>query len=207
LSLLCGKWLHTIPYMAIENFSINDSVIVSHLNKEIEQDMDSRLLNVSIKDFPNEKGYFMLWRLSVSSDSQGQRIIPIFINQEFILRPMAGKKIWDAILDTIRMISVYEGEKIDTDTQNKLRTASQEFAYDSFLTLKAEIEKRNEETHRKYLYALNLRAEAAQHIGIENIRKHKLMALSREKAEMEANYQAGKKLCPDFKLVLMVHME
>ncbi|MCL5779817.1 MAG: DEAD/DEAH box helicase [Firmicutes bacterium] len=195
------------PYLPIENFSINDPVIVGHLNKEIEQDLGGRLFNVSIKDFPNEKGYFMLWRISLTPDSQGQKIIPIFINQDFILRPMAGKKIWEAILDKDRVITVCEGEKIDIETQNKLRTASQEFAYDTFLTLKAELEKRNEETYRKYLYALNLRIEAAQRIGIENIRKHKLMALSREKAEIEANYQAGKKFCPDFKLVLIVHME
>ena len=195
------------PYLPIENFSINDPVIVGHLNKEIEQDLGGQLLNVSIKDFPNEKGYFMLWRISLTPDSQGQKIIPIFINQDFILRPMAGKKIWEAILDKDRVITVCEGEKIDIETQNKLRTASQEFAYDTFLTLKAELEKRNEETYRKYLYALNLRIEAAQRIGIENIRKHKLMALSREKAEIEANYLAGKKFCPDFKPVLIVHME
>ena len=195
------------PYLPIENFSINDPVIVGHLNKEIEQDLGGQLLNVSIKDFPNEKGYFMLWRISLTPDSQGQKIIPIFINQDFILRPMAGKKIWEAILDKDRVITVWEGEKIDIETQNKLRTASQEFAYDTFLTLKAELEKRNEETYRKYLYALNLRIEAAQRIGIENIRRHKLMALSREKAEIEANYQAGKKFCPDFKPVLIVHME
>lgn len=195
------------PYLPIENFSINDPVIVGHLNKEIEQDLGGQLLNVSIKDFPNEKGYFMLWRISLTPDSQGQKIIPIFINQDFILRPMAGKKIWEAILDKDRVITVWEGEKIDIETQNKLRTASQEFAYDTFLTLKAELEKRNEETYRKYLYALNLRIEAAQRIGIENIRKHKLMALSREKAEIEANYLAGKKFCPDFKPVLIVHME
>ena len=195
------------PYLPIENFSINDPVIVGHLNKEIEQDLGGQLLNVSIKDFPNEKGYFMLWRISLTADSQGQKIIPIFINQDFILRPMAGKKIWEAIFDKDRVITVCEGEKIDIETQNKLRTASQEFAYDTFLTLKAELEKRNEETYRKYLYALNLRIEAAQRIGIENIRKHKLMALSREKAEIEANYLAGKKFCPDFKPVLIVHME
>ena len=195
------------PYLPIENFSINDPVIVGHLNKEIEQDLGGQLLNVSIKDFPNEKGYFMLWRISLTPDSQGQKIIPIFINQDFILRPMAGKKIWEAILDKDRVITVCEGEKIDIETQNKLRTASQEFAYDTFLALKVELEKRNEETYRKYLYALNLRIEAAQRIGIENIRRHKLMALSREKAEIEANYLAGKTFCPDFKPVLIVHME
>jgi SNF2 family DNA or RNA helicase len=195
------------PYLPIEHLSINDPVIVGHLNKEIEQDLGGQLFNVSIKDFPNEKGFFMLWRISLTLDSQGQKIIPIFINQDFILRPMAGKKIWEAILDQERVITVRDGEKIDIKTQNKLLTASQEFAYDTFLTLKAELEKRNEETYRKYLYALNLRIEAAQRIGIENIRKHKLMVLSREKADIEANYQAGKKFCPDFKPVLIVHME
>lgn len=195
------------PCLPLENFSINDPVIVGHLNREIEQDLGGRLLNVSIKDFPNEKGYFMLWRISLTPDSQGQKIIPIFINQDFTLRPMAGKKIWEAILDQDRVITVCEGEKIDIETQNKLRTASQEFAFDTFLALKAELEKRNEETYRKYSYALNLRIEAARRIGIENIRKHKLMALSRERAEIEANYQAGKKFCPEFKPVLIVHME
>ena len=195
------------PYLPIDNFSINDPVIVDHLKKEIEQDIDSRLLHVTIKDFPNEKGYFMLWRISLTPDSQGQKIIPIFINQDFILRPMAGRKIWDAILDKDRVITVSEGERIDTETWNKLLTVSQDFAYDTFLELKAELEKRNEETYKKYLYALNLRMEAAQRIGIENIRRHKLMALSREKAEIEMKYQAGKKFCPDFKPVLIVYME
>jgi tryptophanyl-tRNA synthetase len=33
------------------------------------------------------------------------------------------------------------------------------------------------------------------------------MTLSREIAEIEANYQKGKKLYPEFKPVLIVHME
>jgi len=129
----------------VENFSINDPVIISHLNKEIEQDPEGRLLNVLIKDFPNEKGYFMLWRITISPDIRGQKIIPVFINENFILCPMAGQKIWEAILDKDRVIAVCEGKKMDRETQNKLRTASQDFAYDTFLLLKAELEKRNEE--------------------------------------------------------------
>jgi hypothetical protein len=195
------------PYLPVENFSIDDPLIVSHLNKEIEQDMGDNLLKVSIKDFPGEKGYFILWRISLTPDSRGQKIIPVFINRDFILRPVAGKKIWEAILDQNRMITVAPGSKLEPKIQERLRVASQEFAYDTFLALKADLEKRNEETYRKYLYALKLRVEAAQRIGIENIRKHKLMALEREKAEIEAVYQAGKKFCPDFKPVLVVLME
>ncbi len=195
------------PFMPIENFSINDPIIIDHLNKELKQDLRMPLLKVSIKDFPNEKGYFMLWKLSLTPGRQEQKIIPIFINYDFILRPMAGKKIWEAILDENRVITVSKGELIGIETQNKLYKAVQDFAYDVFLKMKSELEKRNEETYKKYLYALNLRIEAAQRVGIENIRKHKLISLNREKAEIESNYQVGKRICPDFRPVLIAYME
>lgn len=195
------------PYMPIEHFSINDAIIVEHLKKEIQQDTESPMLDVSIQDFPNEKGYFMLWQLSVYSDARGQKVLPIFINSNFVLRPMAGPKIWDVLLDTGKVITVSEGKKIDPETWAALKSASQEFAYDTFLSLKTGMEKRNEETHRKYLYALDLRIEAAQHIGIENIRSSKLKQLAREKAKVQKRFEESKRICPDFKLVLFVRME
>jgi len=195
------------PYMPIEHFSINDAIIVEHLRKEIRQDTDSPMLNVSIKDFPNENGYFMLWQLSISANTHGQKILPIFINSDFVLRPMAGTKIWDAVIDTDKVITVSEGEKIDPETWTTLKNASQEFAYDTFLSLKTSMEKRNEETHRKYLYAIDLRIEAAQHIGIENIRSSKLKQLGREKNEVQKQFDESKRICPEFKLVMLVRME
>jgi hypothetical protein len=61
--------------MPIEHFSINDAIIVEHLKKELQQDTESPVMNVSIQDFPNEKGYFMLWQLAVSTETQGQKIV------------------------------------------------------------------------------------------------------------------------------------
>lgn len=149
----------------------------------------------------------MLWQISVSSDRQGQKIIPIFISDDFILRPMAGMKIWNAILDDSSIITAVVGDKVNNATWQKLQSASQDFAYDTFLSLKSEVEHRNEENHRKYLYALSLRLEAAQNIGIENIRHHRVSVLKHEKAEMEGSYHMGKSICPYFSLVLMVYLE
>ncbi|MHB1956966.1 MAG: hypothetical protein ACYCOU_24885 [Sulfobacillus sp.] len=195
------------PYMPIDHFSINDPMIVEHLKKDLHQDTEGSLLHVSIQDFPNEKGYFMLWQLSVSDDAQGQKIIPIFINDEGVLRPMAGMKIWDALLDPTKVITAGEGEKVAAETWGALRSASQDFAYDTFLALKSAIETRNQETYRKYLYDLELRIEAAQHIGIENIRSHKLKLLAKEQAEVQQRFEKGQRICPDFKLVTLVRME
>lgn len=58
-----------------------------------------------------------------------------------------------------------------------------------------------------YLYALDLSIEAAQHIGIENIRSSKLKQLAREKAEVRKRFEESKRICPDFKLVMLVRME
>lgn len=195
------------PFLPIEHYSINDAAIVEHLKKEFQQDIASPMMNVTIQDFPNEQGYFMLWELSVSEDPHGRKIMPIFLNNDYILRPVAGLKIWDAMIDSNRIVNVAQGDRIEHDTWTTLKRASQDFAYDSFLALKSNRESKREETYRKYRYALDLRIEAAQQIGIENIRSHKLKQLAEEKSEVQQRYEADKRICPEFKLVMLVRME
>lgn len=195
------------PHLPLDNYSINDEIIVRHLKKEISQDPNAAILNVTIQDFPNEKGYFMLWHLSVAADGSSGKTVPVFINESGILRPVAGKRIWEAVLDDTKFIQTSEGSVIDPDFLEKLLAASQEYAYDSFVEMKNEYEQKNKENHKKYSYALNLRIDAAKHIGIDNIRTHKLHSLAVESAEMDAAYEAGKQICPDFRLEILVHME
>ena len=57
------------------------------------------------------------------------------------------------------------------------------------------------------MYALQLRIEAAQHIGIENIRRSRLAKLDREKASIEAEYKKGSQIYPDFRLMILVRLE
>ena len=193
--------------LPVENYSINDEIIIKHLKKRIIQDFKSHILNVEIEDFPNEKGYFMLWNLSVSTNEKVSKTIPIFISDSGIIRPIAGKRIWDAILDDNIVIHTSEGNQINPEQLDRLIQESKKYAYDYFLEMKNEQERNNEEIYRKYEYALKLRIEAAKHIGIENIRQHKLNSLSKESAEMKGLYEDGKQICPGFKLEILVHME
>lgn len=193
--------------LPLDNYGINDEVITQHLKKEIRQDEKAPVLNVTIKDFPNEKGFFMLWHLSVSTEESCKRIVPIFINENGILRPMAGKRILEALLDNTRVVNTTQGDVADSELYEKLTKASQDYAQDIFTVLKAEYERKNEENYKKYSYALKLRIDAAKKIGIENIRKHKLSELEKERADMEANYLIAKQICPDFRLEILVHME
>ena len=191
----------------IEHVSITDPEITSLLKTDIIQDRSSDLMCVGIKNFPNEAGYFMLWELTVSNDENYKRILPIFINENFVLRPVAGKRLMDVFLDANSQLTVSPAPNISGETYEKLRDMAETFAYDSFVELKEKKLQANQESYNKYSYALQLRKEAAEQIGIENIRRSRLKKLEREKEDLADAYKAGNEILPDFRLALLVRLE
>ena len=191
--------LHTI--------SVTDEEIVRHLKADILHDRKAEIMHVKIYNFPNEAGYFMLWTLSITDDAEGKRTIPIFINENYILRPMAGRRLMDVFLNTDSYLSVSTGNRMADKVYEKLETMSMEFAYDTFVEMRDKRLSHNEESYRKYMYALKLRMEAAERIGIENIRSARLRRLESEKSAIEADYQKGRSIYPDFKLALLLRLE
>ena len=190
-----------------DRISINDEEITQHLRTEIMQDRTSPLMSVSIENFPNEAGYFMLWELSISEEESGKRIIPIFVNEKFLLRPMAGKRIMDVFLDGTSRLTVGSSPNVSEEEYQQLEKLSMDFAYDTFVELKEKQIQLNQESYNKYMYALKLREDAAGHIGIENIRRSRLEKLAREKASIEAKYEKGSQIYPDFRLMILVRLE
>lgn len=191
----------------IDRISVTDPEIIRHLKTDIIQDRFSPILSVGIKDFPNEAGYFMLWELSISDEEADQRIIPVFVNEHFVLRPMAGKRIMEQFPDPNSGLTVRSTDNLPEEDYQKLEKMSMDFAYDSFVELKEKQLKKNQESYNKYMYALKLRTEAADHIGIENIRKSRLVRLAREQEMIEKKYQKGKQVYPDFRLSVLVRLE
>lgn len=191
----------------IDNISITDENIIRILNTEVKQDLESKILSVEIDNFPNEAGYFMLWELSVANDRDNKRVIPIFVNQDYVLRPMAGKKIMDVFLDANSKLSVKQDYQITTECYERLLKLSADFAYDTFVTLKNKHLEKIQETYEKYDYAINLRMEAAEHIGINNIKNSRLKKLQFEKEMIEAEYKSGKQIYPEFQLMAMFRLE
>ena len=191
----------------IDHVGVNDPKVINHLREDIVQDRFSPLLSVGIKNFPNEAGYFMLWELSLTDDSSDKRIIPIFVNEAFVLRPMAGKRIMDVFLDQRSRLTVRSVPNISAEEYSKLEKMSMDFAYDTFVDMREKHLQRNQESYNKYMYALQLRTEAAGQIGIENIRRSRLARLHREKESIEEKYRNGQKVCPDFRMVILARLE
>ena len=191
----------------IDRISIADEEITQHLKTELVQDRTAPLMSIQIDNFPNEEGYFMLWELSISEKESGKRILPIFVNSAMGLRPMAGKRIMDVFLDGNSKLRVSSASNVDAEIYSKLEKSCMDFAYDTFVELKEKQMQQNEESFKKYMYALELRQEAAEHIGIENIRRSRLQKLQKEKANIEAQHRKGSQVYPDFRLIMMARLE
>lgn len=191
----------------IDRISIADEEITQHLKTELVQDRTAPLMSIQIDNFPNEEGYFMLWELSISEKESGKRILPIFVNSAMLLRPMAGKRIMDVFLDGSSKLRVSSAPNVDAEIYSKLEKSCMDFAYDTFVELKEKQMQQNEESFKKYMYALELRQEAAEHIGIENIRRSRLQKLQKEKDNIEAQHRKGSQVYPDFRLIMMVKLE
>jgi len=191
----------------IDRISIADEEITQHLKTELVQDRTAPLMSIQIDNFPNEEGYFMLWELSISEKESGKRILPIFVNSAMVLRPMAGKRIMDVFLNGNSKLRVSSASNVDAEIYSKLEKSCMDFAYDTFVELKEKQMQQNEESFKKYMYALELRQEAAEHIGIENIRRSRLQKLQKEKANIEAQHRKGSQVYPDFRLIMMARLE
>ena len=189
------------------NIGINDERVTKHLKVDIVQDRFSPILSVGIKNFPNETGYFMLWELSLSDVESDRRIIPIFVNESMVLRPVAGKRIADVLLDVNSKLTVKTVPNISTDDYSMLEQISMDYAYDTFVNMKSQYLQKNQESYNKYMYALQLRTEAAEQIGIENIKQSRLSRLRREKVAIEEKYKSGQQVYPDFRMVMLVRLE
>ncbi len=191
----------------IDRISINDEMITKHLCGSIVQDRTGQLLSVGIRNFPNETGYFMLWELSVSEDTQDKRIIPIFVNESYVLRPMAGSKIMDVFLDGSSRLDCRMVPNLSEEDYQRLQEICMDFAYNTFVELKEKQTKRSTEQYEKYKYALSLRREAAGHIGIENIRRSRIAKLDREEREIEEEHKRSGTVLPDFRLMILIRLE
>lgn len=191
----------------IDRISIADEEITHHLKAELIQNRTEPIMSIQIDNFPNEEGYFMLWELSVSEQESGKRIIPVFINSDMVLRPMAGKRIMDVFLDGNSKLKVSSVLNVDADIYMQLEQICMNFANDTFIKLKEKQLQQNDESFKKHMYALELRLEATEQIGIENIRRSRLQKLQKEKIEIEAQYKKGSQLYPEFRLIMMARLE
>lgn len=184
--------------------SLSDERVQSLLSTRLLQLPEEPIQNVILDGIPHEAGWFMLWQVSVGPAERDRLTVPIFINKSFILRPLAGKKLWEAMLRDDTRLTIFPAKELSSEIWQELYQKAEHFAENTFLQLKQEREQRAEDKHKRKMLALSIREGAAERIGIANIRNARLASLLDERKAAEAEYRQDKQIQPEFRLELIL---
>lgn len=188
------------------DISVSDPNIQRILNLKQIWHPNNGIQDIHFADMKSESGIFSLWELSLGEDATDKRIIALFVNDAGIYRPVASKKIWDEMLKKESRMDIGETKALDPDLFRIIQEKAQENALDSFLQMKAAYEERHEANFKKHQRALTLRIEAAQRIGIENIRNARVNKLESQLQQIRETYERQQEICPTFTPVLVVNV-
>ena len=177
------------------------------IRSAFKADISKNFLRIRLSNLDYEPGYFMMWEISISDTNETKRFIPLFVNKDEVLRPMAGQIIWNKIIDEKVTIEVLEYCFLDKQLLSKLSTLSENFSRKYFDELKDKYLLGIEESIQKFKYAHNLRVEACTKIGIENIRNSRLRKLELNKDKTMTDFEFQKKIYPEFNLITFAYLE
>lgn len=113
----------------------------------------------------------------------------------------------NVFLDETSKLNCHMVSNLPEEDYQRMQEICMDFAYNTFVELKDKHAKRSSEQYEKYKYALSLRKEAAEHIGIENIRRSRIAKLVREENDIEAEYKRSGTVLPDFRLMMLIRLE
>ncbi len=145
-----------------------------------------------------EPGIFTLWEICLGEEAADRRIVAFFITESGLYRPAASKLIWEELLKPGSIMEVCGTIPLTSDQFTAVSLRAQEFAADVFFQMKEAYERRHETQYRKQQRALTLRIEAAQRIGIENIRCARITRLEALLRDATNAYQRRRDICPTF---------
>jgi superfamily II DNA or RNA helicase len=188
-------------------YSIGSSEIRTIIEQQSYWQKNDGAVIINIPGLSNEAGYWSVWELSVGPDERDKSIIPVFINTDGVSRPASAIRIWDEIIKPGRDIEVRGTKPIGDSEYDRIYQLAKDIAYDRFVEIGSRYRERNQAEYKKYLFALETRLQAAQRIGIDNIRKRRIEDINKEKERMQANYMHKVNPCPVFKPLFMAFME
>jgi hypothetical protein len=122
-------------------------------------------------------GYWSLWRITLDPQSfRDARIIPIFHHDDGRILLPTARHIWDQLLEDqpeVEQMGTKTGADVET-VFRRLRSEAERQGEDSFHELHARHQQRLKREQEKRRYALQVRREALNRIGLPEVRQHRL---------------------------------
>ena len=178
--------------------SLSDKQVQDVLARKQIWHQSQGMQNIHFQNLKTERGVFSLWEISLGEEAADKNVIPLFINEQGVYRPAASRIIWEELLKPEAAMEVSSVLPVEPAFWQALEQRAQEVATDGFLQMREAYNQRHEQAYQKQRRALTLRIEAAQRIGIENIRVSRIARLEAALQEASADYERHQDICPTF---------
>lgn len=187
--------------------SVSDPQIQMLLGDKIVWHQKDGIPVFEVKGVNTENGIWSLWQISLSDGDEDQRMISLFINDNNVYRPAASKLLWDEMLRNNITLNMWDSESFDDEIYSVILSRAAELTEDIFLSMKNQYYSQHEQEYKKRRYALTLRIEAADKIGIENIRVSRIRKLERQLQELQQEYTRQNSICPSLQPMLICRVK
>lgn len=179
-------------FLSLNNKDLEDMV------KNIPQYIyDGKIPVVSIDGVPNENGYWSLWEVGINGyNNSFKRIFPLFINKSGVLRIASANMLWDIFLKDDVSIIFERFEDLSEENYNMIFEKAKNIAFDKFEELKKSYFEKCEKDLNRYKYALKLRREAAERIGLDAVKRYRLKEIEKEENELNQKMRDYEKILP-----------
>jgi superfamily II DNA or RNA helicase len=201
------RWNGREELPLLESLDLNDSEIRSLLAQDFYRNDQDPVITIYLPGLPNEPGFWSLWELVLTNDTRDRRIFPLFMNREGVFRPASARRIWNELLLPDREIGIGPMVQLTAEQETSLYAGARDVAHNLLIELKTGRERRIEEEQKKALFAMRLRLDSVEKIGLDTIKRKRKQELLAEEKRLKAEFAEKKILSPILKPVFVAYVE
>lgn len=169
------------------------------------------LAHVVVADLAAEiAGYWSLWRvrlhsLSAPADQLGERIMPFFLHEDGRVLPPTARHIWDRLVAEDGVLEC-SPSTVPGSTLERMMRLAEEQARPLYQELVQRYSEKLQRMRDKGEYALSVRRQAISRVGLASVRAHRLALLEEEIRRWREQMKQREAVCPEFCLLVVVHV-
>ncbi|NLA27588.1 MAG: hypothetical protein GX878_09365, partial [Firmicutes bacterium] len=182
--------------------------LIDLLDEILADDVTAKLL-VKEKRFAGEKGYLVIYRLTLANyiDRLREYIIPCFVGIDGVVRGRISR--WFAAVEDLEAEELVAGtppcDVLSLCSQAEAMAEQQ--AEEIFYELSASITREVEELEQKMQKFYRDKEESIRRVAVDNIRKAKMRGMQKERAEKQRELSRRRLLVPSLERLQIAYVE
>ncbi len=191
-----------------EPLTLQHDIIQTILNEAVPVTNNAPIPVIHVNQVDTPAGYWTLWALKASNafDSH-EEIHPLFMSDEGDIFTSFAQDLWIKLSSRELSLKVESVNGVDTASIIKqLQSKAEETLVSRFSSLEQEIIATTGRISINKEKAFEFQERQLRRVGIDNIRKVRLVRLLREKLEWEASFQSSSHIIPDLICLMVIRV-